>query len=172
MQKSFPRYRKANPSYTITSTLPSTVRANSACTLIRITPHAEPVPVSYTEVDCLLPQLYSGRAKYDFVVHTGVDTKTAQYSLETAARCRGYAEPGADGKAGPVKGAHPVFGEGAPEVLRMTARAEDVMARWEKLAPVSNVLDQSRTGHTMREVALGMTVPICGTIILDTDLEA
>lgn len=36
-----------------------------------------------------------------------------------------------------MKGAHPVYGEDAPDVLRTTARVDEVMARWEGMVPVS-----------------------------------
>lgn len=102
---------------------------------IRIVVPPEPVTVAYDAVDELVPELYSGVARYDAVVHIGVAPNHTHYALETTAHRDGYVTRDVNGQL-PRASVQAPFRDECPAELQTPARIQDIWPRWSGVLPV------------------------------------
>lgn len=108
--------------------------------MIRILTHPVAVRVSYSAVTALVPTLWSGIPKIDFMVHIGMAGGRQFYSLERRGHRDGYLSKDVDGKLlGEDEGdGHGTWKrEGLPEEIETDVDLDDVWRRWKQALPVS-----------------------------------
>ncbi|KAM0718281.1 hypothetical protein Q7P37_006613 [Cladosporium fusiforme] len=128
-QERFP----VNPSYEITKLLPAILPlAPGHSTTVNIISYPEPIRVSYKDVRALVPALLTSYVdSIDLVLHIGMASGRAHYSLERLGHRDGYSRsPDVDGeRLSPDAGTRD-FGD-CKHLLTTTLDYDEVFAGWE-----------------------------------------
>jgi pyrrolidone-carboxylate peptidase len=144
-----------NPSWEITKSLPQLLPPEKSLNAftdapplppVRILIHPEPVKVAYKEVRELVPKLWDGGRKIDFMIHIGMASGRRFYSVERRGHRDGYYMKDVDDKflddlyyLKRTRDPKDWIWNDVPEELTTAADIDDVWRRWRLSLPQLDV---------------------------------
>jgi len=145
-----------NASWSIASTLPSTLPPTDTCPYrINLVVPSDPLRVSYAVVAAEVPKLLS---QPDMILHIGLAPNRKYYTLERQAMRGTYSKfKDVDGHTFPDEDAENLFGADCPKTLQPTIDCDDVWKRWGQ-----EVKDRSADLRTGTDTSVGLY--LCGFI--------
>ncbi|KAL5596784.1 hypothetical protein BROUX41_006532 [Berkeleyomyces rouxiae] len=115
----------------------SSATLDTSFPLVRIVVYHKPIPVTYADVNAVVPTLWDAQARrehYDLAVHIGMAGAEILYKLEACAHRDGYIYKDADGQLLPEKPREDW--SGLPAVLDTDVDVADVAERWKAHCPM------------------------------------